>query len=100
MPKNLPEHWKSHGTSQFPKQSNSLGSSQFLEQFFQCVPSGCMNQLFVLIGHLYLSGMWLGVVPRTDTKRHVHLEEIGLYACSKYVNHYKPDNQHKGGGPI
>ena len=31
------------------------------------VGSTCLIRLLVLIGHLYLSGMWLGVPPRTDT---------------------------------
>ena len=26
------------------------------------------NALLLLSGHLYLSGMWFGVAPRTDTK--------------------------------
>jgi hypothetical protein len=37
-------------------------------------------------------------ILRMDTKRHVDLEEIGLYACSKYVDHNRLDSQHKGGG--
>ena len=36
----------------------------------------------VLIGHLYLSGMWLGAAPRMDAKD-VCLKEIGLCAKKK-----------------
>ena len=36
-------------------------------------------------------------ILRMDTKRHVDLEEIGLYACSKYVDDSRLDSQHKGG---
>jgi hypothetical protein len=34
--------------------------------------------LLILIGHPYLSGVWLDVAPRTDTKK-TCLKEIGLY---------------------
>ena len=31
--------------------------------------ASCKVDVPILIGHLYLSGMWLGVAPRTDTKK-------------------------------
>ena len=32
----------------------------------------CLIQL-ILIGHLYLRGMWIGVAPRTDAKKASHV---------------------------
>jgi hypothetical protein len=45
-----------------------------LQDSAQAVPalvirSTCLIRLLILIGHLYLSGMWLGVPPRTDTAK-------------------------------
>ena len=37
-----------------------------------------MIQFLVLIGHMYLSGMWLGVAPRTVTKKSCIQKETGL----------------------
>ena len=38
-----------------------------------------LKWLLIFIGHLYLSGMWFGVAPRTGTKKKC-LKEIGLRA--------------------
>ena len=34
-----------------------------------------------LIGHLYLSGMWFGVVPKMDPRRHVFKRD---WTCHQY----------------
>ena len=39
-----------------------------------------------IIGHLYLSGVWLGVAPRMGIQRHVFWN--ACTACSKYGTHY------------
>ena len=41
--------------------------------------SMCLLRLVILIKHLQLSGMWLGVAPRIDTKK-TYLKETGLHA--------------------
>ena len=49
--------------------------------------------VFILIGHLCLSGIWFGVVPRMNIKKIMCLKEIGLYV-QKYMNRSMLDNQH------
>ena len=39
----------------------------------------CLIRLLILVKHLYLSGMWLGVTPKMNTKK-TYLRESGLYA--------------------
>ena len=39
-----------------------------------------LTQLLFLIRNLYLNGMWVGVDVRTNTKKDMHSEEIGLQA--------------------
>ena len=36
--------------------------------------------VIILIGHLYLSGVWLDVAPRIDTQNKSYLKKIGLCA--------------------
>jgi hypothetical protein len=45
-----------------------------------------------LIGHLYLSGMWLGEVQGQMPKRHVFESD-----CSEYYNCSRLNNQHNAG---
>ena len=40
----------------------------------------CLIRLLILIKQLYLSGIWLDVDPRTDTKRRCFSRGIGLHA--------------------
>jgi hypothetical protein len=39
----------------------------------------CLSWLLILIGHLYLSGMWVGVASRINTEK-TRFKEIGLRA--------------------
>ena len=55
----------------------------------------CLNQTQQQSGHLYLSGMWLGVDLRTSTKK-MCLKEIGLRA-QKNANHSRFNSQHDYG---
>ena len=48
--------------------------------------------------HLNLSGVWLGVDLRTETKK-IHVSKR-LGPCLKYVNHSRLNSQHNQGGPI
>jgi hypothetical protein len=41
--------------------------------------STCLLRLVILIKHLQLSGMWLSVAPRTDTKK-IYLKVTRLHA--------------------
>lgn len=52
----------------------------------------CLLWLLVLIVHLYLSGMWLYLAPRTDTKTHVLKKDRTM--CSEYNNHSRFNNEH------
>jgi hypothetical protein len=57
-------------------------------------------QLLILIGHLYLSGMWLGVVLRTNAKKTCVQKRLDYML--KYENYSKPNklSQHDWGEPI
>jgi hypothetical protein len=52
------------------------------------------NSVTYLIRHLYLSGIWLNVAPRTDTIRHLFKRDWST--CSKYDIHSRFNNQHNG----
>lgn len=41
--------------------------------------------LLILISHLYMSGIWLSLVPKMDTKR--HMLNNNWIVCSKYNKH-------------
>ena len=50
---------------------------------------------------MYLSGMWLDVHPRMDTKRCVFIRNQTM--CLECANHYMLNREHswgEGGGPI
>jgi len=49
-----------------------------------------------------MSGMWLGMPSRTDTKK-THVFKRNCSPCSEYDNHSKLDNEHRfslGGGDL
>ena len=52
--------------------------------------SGPYSRLF-FVGHYYVSGVWLGVDPTTNTKRHVLKKDCTAH--SKFVNHSTVNNQ-------
>ena len=41
---------------------------------------------------IYMSGVWLGVDPRTDTKNH-HVSKRDRTTCSKFINHSRLNTQ-------
>ena len=51
--------------------------------------------LLLLIGHLYLSGMWFRAVPRMDVTDTCFTGN--KVACSKYDNYFKFNSQHNSG---
>ena len=57
------------------------------------------NYLLLLLGHLYLSGMWFGVVPRVDINKTYVKRRLDCY--SKYNNYSRFNSEHNwvvGGG--
>jgi hypothetical protein len=52
------------------------------------------NLVLILIEHLYWSGMWFGVAPKTDTKKRCVLKESGC-VLNIYDNHYELNGQYK-----
>lgn len=40
----------------------------------------CPNHLIISIGHLYLSGVWSGMVARTNTKKTRVQKKLGMCA--------------------
>ena len=70
---------------------NSLGEKSLMYLYLMC--------LLILIIYLYLTGMWLGVAPRTCIKGHMSKKD--QITCSSYDIHFGFHNQHNwGGGPI
>ena len=56
--------------------------------------------LLIFMGHLCLSGMWLGVAPRIDTKKTYVQNILDTYLV--FENHSQPKSQHNwegGEGP-
>ena len=61
-----------------------------------CNYIGVPIQLFLLIRHLYLSGVYFGVAPKNGLKKEISLQRDGT-ACSKYNNHFRLNSQHTWG---
>lgn len=57
--------------------------------------------LLIFIAHLYVSGMWLGMAPRTNMskKKHVLIKRDWI-ACSEYDIHPRLNSQRNWGGPM
>jgi hypothetical protein len=53
----------------------------------------CLIRLFVLIGHLYVNGMWLCVDLRMEFGKHFLIRDYTM--CSKFVNHSSFYSEHK-----
>ena len=71
-----------------------------LPQSWRVIPFSFLPvRLLVSTRHLYLSGMWLGVIPIMDTKkRHVFI--IDWTKCSKNDHHSRSNSQHNWGGGV
>ena len=54
----------------------------------------CLIRSLLLIGHLYLSAMWMGVDPKADTK---DVSKRDWTMCSKYDNSSRFNSQHNWG---
>ena len=54
----------------------------------------CLIRLRIFIGHLYLSGMWIGAAPIPYTKKATRVFTTDWIACSKVDNHSRFDSQH------
>ena len=56
----------------------------------------CLNRLFFLIGHFYLSVMWFGVALRIDINKACVLKRLDCVLS--YDSHSRFNNQHNSGG--